>query len=75
MGAGAGTGEAPWPGTLPVMPPLPPLARGATVGHMGSHAVRVRTLLNVIELMTRATRLRRHLPAGEKGVKASKRNG
>ena len=46
----------PWPGTLPVMSPLPPLARGATVGHTGSHAVRIRTLLNVHVHMTRATR-------------------
>ena len=45
----------PWPDTLPVMSPLPTLARGATVGHTGSHIVRIRTLLNVHVHMTRAT--------------------
>ena len=47
MGTWAGTEVKPWPGTLPVMSPLPPLTRGATVGHTGSHAVRIRTLFNV----------------------------
>ena len=42
MGIRAGTGEALAKPLLdPVMSPLPPLARGTTVGHMGSHAVTV----------------------------------
>ena len=36
MGTWAGTGEAFWPGTLPVMSPLPPLAMGAT-DNSGAH--------------------------------------
>ena len=56
MGTWARTGEAlAWyiasdvPSTSP--------AKGATVGHTGSHTVRIRTLLNVHVRMTRATRL------------------
>ena len=46
----------PWPRLLPGMSPPPPLAMGATVEHMGSHTVRIRTLFNVHVRTTRATR-------------------
>ena len=55
-GTWAGTGNALGWATLPVMSPLPPLAMGATVGLMGSHRVRLRTLLNVHVTYTRAKR-------------------
>ena len=36
----------PWPGTLPEMLPPPALAMGATVEHMRSHTVCIRTFLS-----------------------------
>ena len=57
MGTWAGTGKALAWYIVSVMSPPPPLAMGATVGHTGSHKVRIPTLSNIHVRMTHTTSL------------------
>ena len=61
MGTWAGTGEALGWYIASDVPSISPSQGSNSVGHTGSHAVRIRTLLNVHVHMTRATSLA-HLP-------------